>query len=181
MILHVCCAPCSIYSLTYWRQQGEEPLLFYFNPNIHPYAEYLKRRDTLLMMAEREQVPLILSPHYPLRAFLSEAMAAENRCLACYRLRLEETARQALRLGQKEFSTTLLISPYQQHEMLHRIGEEIAARCGLVFRYADLRSGFRDSQAEARQRGYYLQNYCGCLFSELERQQRRKAGKGEQV
>ena len=180
MLLHVCCAPCTIYSLAYWREQGEDVQLYYFNPNIHPYAEYQKRLETLKQFVEAESVThplvLIIAKEYPLRDFLVSALATEPRCDACYSMRLQRTAEMALELGEKEFSTTLLISPYQQHERIAELGEAVAAQYGLRFRYADLRPGFRGSQNEARDRGYYRQKYCGCVFSELERATSPKRG-----
>ena len=169
MLLHVCCAPCSIYSLSYWREQGLNPHLCYYNPNIHPYTEYQQRLDTLKQFATDEKATLTIAEEYPLHEFFASALASEPRCDACYRLRLDYTAKLAVALGETEFSTTLLISPYQRHEQLAVIGQEIAAEYGLLFRYADLRPGFRSSQSEARERGYYRQKYCGCLFSDYER------------
>ena len=91
----------------------------------------------------------------------------ENRCVKyCYRVRLEQTARYAKEHGYDTFSTTLLISPYQNHKALKKIGEEMAEKYGLNFLYRDFRPGFREGQAEARELGLYMQKYCGCVFSE---------------
>lgn len=91
----------------------------------------------------------------------------ENRCVKyCYRVRLEQTARYAKEHGYDTFSTTLLISPYQNHNALKKIGEEMAEKYGLNFLYRDFRPGFREGQAEARELGLYMQKYCGCVFSE---------------
>ena len=91
----------------------------------------------------------------------------ENRCVKyCYRVRLEQTAKYAKENGYDTFSTTLLISPYQNHEALKKIGEEMAEKYGLTFLYRDFRSGFKEGQTEARELGLYMQKYCGCVFSE---------------
>ena len=91
----------------------------------------------------------------------------ENRCVKyCYRVRFEQTARYAKEHGYDTFSTTLLISPYQNHNALKKIGEEMAEKYGLNFLYRDFRPGFREGQAEARELGLYMQKYCGCVFSE---------------
>ena len=169
MLLHTCCAPCAIYSLNYWRENGKIPRLYYFNPNIHPFMEYQRRLETLKEFATNENVELIVSPEYPYLDFLRSALEVQDRCLSCYTTRLEATAKQAVLLGEKEISTTLLISPYQKHELLKETGEKIAEKYGIVFLYADLRPGFRSSQTISKERKYYRQPYCGCIFSEFER------------
>ncbi|MDR1588181.1 MAG: epoxyqueuosine reductase QueH, partial [Treponema sp.] len=97
------------------------------------------------------------------------------RCLFCYRLRLEKTAARAAELGCGAFSTTLLISPYQDHEAVRKTGEEIAKRYAIPFLYRDFRPLFRGGQEKARERGLYMQKYCGCVFSEEERYLKKKA------
>jgi len=150
-----------------------EPTLYYDNPNIHPYGEYLKRRETLEQLERDEQLQVVYSQEYNLREYLREALAAEEqgaawRCRACYLLRLTATARYAKAHGYRSISTSLLISPYQQHDLIAALGRDAAAAYDLSFAYADLRPGFRESQSEARSRGYYRQRYCGCIFSEME-------------
>ena len=94
----------------------------------------------------------------------------ETRCQDyCYPVRLEQTAKYAKENGYEAFSTTLLVSPYQKHEELKNIGEQIAKKYGLQFLYRDFRTGFREGQAKARELGMYMQKYCGCIFSEEER------------
>lgn len=99
----------------------------------------------------------------------------ENRCVKyCYRVRLEQTAKYAKENGYDTFSTTLLISPYQNHEALKKIGNEMAQKYNLTFLYRDFRPGFREGQAEARELGLYMQKYCGCVFSEEQSQLAKK-------
>lgn len=94
----------------------------------------------------------------------------QNRCTNyCYRTRLEKTAQYAKENGYDSFSTTLLVSPYQKHDDIKRIGEELAEKYGLEFHYVDFRAGYREGQAKARELGLYMQKYCGCIFSEEER------------
>ena len=108
---------------------------------------------------------------YGLRLFLKDICQAnfddekENRCLKCYKLRLERTASFAAREGYKAFSTTLLISPYQNHEAIKSIAEDLAAKYGIEFLYRDFRPLFRVGQAQARSAEMYMQKYCGCIFS----------------
>jgi len=174
MLVHACCAPCSIYTVKYWRSLGIEPVLFFFNPNIHPYSEYLSRRQALEQLEQDDGVRIIFAGDYPLTRFLKGAIHPQetgfgSRCEFCYGMRLEATAEIACDAGFSEFSTTLLISPYQQHELVIAEGMRVALAGNLIFAQADLRPGFRESQNEARTRGYYRQKYCGCLFSELDR------------
>lgn len=170
LLLHTCCAPCSVYCVDRLRSEGIEPVSFWFNPNIHPYQEYKARRDTLLTYAAGIGLELIVQENYGLRPFV-RAVAADidGRCAYCYTCRLEETARYAAQNGFPHFSTTLLVSPYQDHEGIRRAAEELAARYGVSFLYRDFRVGFRQGQSKARELGLYMQKYCGCVFSEEER------------
>jgi len=170
LLLHTCCAPCSVYCVESLRAEGIEPVSFWYNPNIHPYQEYKARRDTLREYAERIGLALLVREDYGLRHFV-QAVAADidRRCAYCYTVRLEETARYAQEHGYTSFTTTLLISPYQNHELLRQTGEQLAEKYGLTFLYRDFRPGFRDGQAKARELGLYMQKYCGCVFSEEDR------------
>jgi len=170
VLLHICCAPCSIATLKVFKENGFEPLGYFFNPNIHPYKEFSRRKETLRQYLEEEKVPLVIEEDYLLEDFLRMVVHKEKqRCLHCYRLRLETAARYAREKGMERFSTTLLISPYQKHDSIKEIGEEMADKYGLQFIYLDLRPVFRESLRQARERGLYLQGYCGCIFSEKER------------
>lgn len=170
LLLHTCCAPCSVACVDSLRQEGLEPTSFWYNPNIHPYQEYKIRRDTLRDYAARIGMTLIVEEEYGLRPFIQAvAEDIDHRCAWCYARRLEETARFAAEHGYTHFSTTLLISPYQQHDVIARTGETAAARYNIQFLYRDFRSLFREGQAKARALGLYMQKYCGCIFSEEDR------------
>ena len=171
LLLHTCCAPCSVYCIKSLRKEGIEPVVYWFNPNIHPYVEYKTRRDTLKEYTASIGVQAIFDENYGLKDFCKNVINdLENRCVKyCYRVRLEQTAKYAKENGYDTFSTTLLISPYQNHEALKKIGEEMAEKYGLNFLYRDFRPGFRQGQAEARELGLYMQKYCGCIFSEESR------------
>jgi predicted adenine nucleotide alpha hydrolase (AANH) superfamily ATPase len=152
------------------REEKIDPCLFWHNPNIHPAAEYEARRDCLAEYAGREKLKLEMTDEYGLRLFLSAVSSAlEKRCAICYSLRLEKTASFAAENGFQAFSTSLLISPYQNHDELKRAGEEAASRNGVSFLYRDFRPLFRESRERARAWGMYMQKYCGCVFSEEER------------
>lgn len=170
LLLHACCGPCATYSTMAFAEEGLRPALYYANPNIHPYKEWERRQEGLQTLAKARNLPLMVDEDYALEDFLKETIAlGDDRCLHCYRTRLSRTARAARDGGFSVFSTTLLISPYQKHELIREIGEEIGREYGVEFLYRDLRPGFRQSQQHAREMGLYRQGYCGCIFSEKER------------
>ena len=178
MLLHVCCAPCSIQCVETLLAEDVQLHLFWYNPNIHPYTEYRSRGNSLYNFAAEKNLPLTIEDDYGLRSFIKGVAAIEEngespgkkkRCGFCYRLRMRRAARFAVERGFDAFSTTLLISPYQDHELIREIGEDLAVLYGLEFLYRDFRPLFRESQNQARSAGYYMQKYCGCIFSEEER------------
>jgi predicted adenine nucleotide alpha hydrolase (AANH) superfamily ATPase len=173
LLLHTCCAPCTIHPLAALREEGWEVAGYFYNPNIHPYREWQRRRDALSHYATQERFPVEVVEGYDLEAFLGEALAQGSaRCASCYRRRLAAVARAARAGGFDAFSTTLLVSPYQRHDEIRRSGEELARTEGVPFVYRDFRPGFRAAQAKAKQLGVYRQPYCGCIFSEREWYQR---------
>lgn len=170
LLLHTCCAPCSIKCIEALRAEKIEPDLFWYNPNIHPYTEYRSRRDALKEYAQLVGAPLFLNDEYGLRPFvLAVSPDFGARCEHCYRSRLVAAAEFAKGNGYDGFSTTLLISPYQNHELIKQIAQKAADDKEIVFIYRDFRKHFRSGQKEARDLGIYMQKYCGCVFSEEER------------
>ena len=171
LLLHTCCAPCSVYCIDSLRKENIEPTIYWYNPNIHPYMEYKSRRDCLKEYTKQIEVEAIFEEEYGLKEFCKNVINdLQNRCKNyCYKVRLEQTAKYAKENGYDAISTTLLISPYQNHELLKEIGEEVAKKYGLTFFYRDFRIGFREGQAKARELGLYMQKYCGCVFSEEDR------------
>lgn len=169
--MHTCCAPCSVYCIDRLRSEGIEPTLFWYNPNIHPYIEYKTRRDCLKEYAKQVGVGLIVDEEYGLDEFCRNVVSdLTNRCVNyCYKKRLTETVRYAAKNGYDSFTTTLLVSPYQKHEELIQVCEELSHLSGVKFLYRDFREGFREGQAKARELGLYMQKYCGCVFSEEDR------------
>lgn len=170
ILLHTCCAPCSIYCVKHLRQEGMEPISYWFNPNIHPYTEYRSRKTTLEKYAQTINLPLIIENNYGLRPFIKSVIDdLEHRCLYCYQIRLEQTACYAAEHHFDSFSTTLLVSPFQKHEALIAAGETAANQYGIPFLYRDFRIGFQEGQHTAKELSLYMQKYCGCIFSEEER------------
>jgi len=171
VLMHTCCAPCSVYCIEELRNEGIEPTLYWYNPNIHPYMEYKARRNTLKQYSEMIKVKTIFEEEYGLKEFCKNVVNdLDNRCSNyCYKVRLEKTAKYAKENGFDAITTTLLVSPYQKHDILKQQGEEIAKKYGLKFLYRDFRVGFKEGQAKAREIGLYMQKYCGCIFSEEDR------------
>lgn len=168
LLMHTCCAPCSIYCIDSLRNEGIEPVAYWFNPNIHPYIEYKTRRDTLIEYSKLINLKLIINENYGLKEFCKNVVNdLDNRCINyCYRVRLEETAKFAKENGYDAFTSTLFVSPYQKHEELKKVCEEMAKKYNVEFLYRDFRPGFREGQAKARELGLYMQKYCGCVFSD---------------
>jgi hypothetical protein len=177
VLLHMCCGPCSIAPVKYLRSHQLDFVGYYYNPNIHPYKEFKRRLETLEEYAAQEHFPLIVDDEYPLGEFLRRIMSAEDaRCRECYVIRLQMVARKAKELGCDAFSTTLLVSPYQNHALIKEIGEQIASNEGISFYYADYRPGWHEAVQESRDRTMYRQPYCGCIFSEQERYYKPRKG-----
>ncbi len=170
LLLHTCCAPCSIYCIKSLREEGIEPTLYWYNPNIHPYAEYKARRDCLKEYAKLVGVELIIEDAYGLDEFVCNvADKLTTRCEDyCYPKRLRKAMEYAKQNGFDTISTTLLYSIYQKHEYIEELMYGLANEIGLDFLYRDFREGWQEGQDTARAIGLYMQKYCGCVFSEEE-------------
>ncbi len=173
LLLHTCCAPCSVYPIKALRGEGVEPTLFWYNPNIHPYAEYVARRDCLKNYATEIGVELVVEDEYGLDEFVCKVNRAAGNLLTrcedyCYPLRLRRVFEYAVANNYDAVTTTLLYSIYQKHEIIAKMMEELAAEYGVKFLYRDFREGWKEGQEEARRVGLYMQKYCGCVYSEEE-------------
>ena len=126
----------------------------FYNPNIRPLAEYERRLLTMEHFATVVGLKVIYEPN--------DVMIDVEACAQCYKVRLAKTAAKANEGGYDCFSTTLLISPYQKHDLLKKIGLEIGHQFGVEFFYQDFRVGFRESQKIAKEMKLYRQKYCGC-------------------
>ena len=173
VLMHTCCAPCSVYCIKALDKEGIKPDLFWFNPNIHPYTEYKSRRDCLIEYSKSDEInlKLIIKDDYGVDEFCKNVSSSINtRCIDyCYRVRFEETVKFAKENGYDAFTSTLFVSIYQNHDYMKKICEELAEKYEIKFLYRDFRVGFREGQNEAREKGLYMQKYCGCIFSEEER------------
>lgn len=170
LLLHICCGPCAVYPVGILRESGAEVHGLYFNPNIHPYQEFVRRRETLEKWAKETDLPVIFSDNYDLEGFLRETVFRETqRCRFCYLLRLGEAAHIARRGKFDAFSTTLLYSKFQKHDLIAEIGREMARRQGIDFFYRDFREGWKEGIRLSKEYGMYRQQYCGCIYSERDR------------
>lgn len=178
LLLHTCCAPCSVYCIEQLKKENIDITSYWYNPNIHPYKEYESRLETLKKYNEEIGIPIIINDYYGLKEFCKNTINKLNsRCGYCYLCRLENAASYAKENGYDAFSTTLLISPYQNHELLKKTGDMLAKKYDIKFLYKDFRAGFREGQNKARSLGLYMQKYCGCIFSEEERYLSKKNSK----
>lgn len=170
LLLHTCCAPCSIYCIKTLREEGIEPTLYWYNPNIHPYAEYKARRDCLKEYADSINAKLVLDDVYGLDEFCRNVSdKIDQRCERyCYPKRLRQAFEYAKENGYDAISTTLLYSIYQKHDFITELMFALAEEYGIEFVYRDFREGWREGQDAARNLGLYMQKYCGCVFSEEE-------------
>jgi hypothetical protein len=171
LLLHICCAPCLTATLESWRSEPADVTGVFFNPNIHPSTEHQRRHDTLVAYAGQTGLPLLGEPLYDVAGWLRMVQGHEKkgeRCRLCISQRLHYTAQLAAATDIPAFSTTLLVSPYQEHEIIREEGERAAAAAGVKFAYRDLRPRYHRSLELSREAGLYRQNYCGCIYSEAE-------------
>ncbi len=173
ILLHICCAPCTIYPLRILRDEDHEVTGFFHNPNIQPYLEYAKRLETVETYAAQEGLPFIRQEGYHPEEHLRQvAFREEERCRYCYLLRLTRAAEVARRDRYDAFTTTLLYSRFQKHDLIRQIGESVAGEQGVPFLYRDFREGWSEGVRVSKEIGMYRQPYCGCLYSEQERYSR---------
>ena len=168
LLMHTCCAPCSVYCIDKLREEGIEPTVYWYNPNIHPYTEYKARRECLKEYTKSINVQAIFEEEYGLDEFCKEAVKNLNaRCVNyCYPVRLRKTFEYAKEHGYDTVTTTLLYSIYQKHDFIKKLMEQYSEEYGIDFLYRDFRVGFWEGHQKAHDLGLYMQKYCGCVFSE---------------
>lgn len=186
LLLHTCCAPCSVACVRQLREENIEPVSFWYNPNIHPFTEYRARRNCLREYAKSISLELVEEDEYGLEKFVKAVVGdISNRCGYCYGLRLGQAAKYAADHGFDAFCTTLTVSPYQNTPLIFETGEKLARAFGVKFSPYDFSPRYREGQEEARAIGLYMQKYCGCIFSEEDRylgwKKRRKARQAQRA
>lgn len=174
ILLHMCCGPCSCYPAKQLRAEGHTITGYFFNPNIHPYKEFSRRLEAAKEFAAKENFPIVADEEYRLREFLVPALQLDaekerSRCQLCYTWRLRESARFAKAHGFDAFTSSLFVSPYQQHDLMREAAEKISQEEEIPFFYEDFRPGWQEGVEISLALELYRQPYCGCIFSEEER------------
>ena len=170
LLLHSCCAPCTIYPLSKLRETGYSVTAYFHNPNIHPFKEFRRRLVSLEEFARKDKFPLFIDKKYGLTDFIRKvAFHEENRCTYCYQMRLENVADFAVKNKFDAFSTTLLYSKYQKHDLIKSYGQQLSSQYGINFIYEDFREGWQLGIDQSKEMEMYRQPYCGCIYSEQER------------
>jgi hypothetical protein len=170
ILLHVCCGPCAAYPVKILQVAGHSVHGFFFNPNIHPYKEFRRRIDALNLLCEKTPFDVEIDREYGLKDFLRQVVHHEDkRCGICYMMRLTSAARQAKKIGADAFTSTLLYSRHQKHELIKKVAVECEKQYDIPFYYDDFRVGWQEGIDMAIEMGLYRQPYCGCIYSEQER------------
>jgi predicted adenine nucleotide alpha hydrolase (AANH) superfamily ATPase len=143
---------------------------FFYNPNIHPLAEHVLRLESAKKLLSHMKMPATVAEGYDIEQYFRATVYREqNRCAACYHLRLQKAALLANSLNLDAFTTSLLVSPYQQHELIREIGQAVGTENGIEFYYEDFRPGWKETRQMSSDLELYRQKYCGCIYSERER------------
>jgi epoxyqueuosine reductase len=170
ILLHICCAPCSIYPIDFIADKGFFVMGYFYKDNIHPYTEMIKREKTLDEYAKKIGLKIIKKDEYNMEGFLRNMVFREShRCSVCYYERLKSAAKIAKKGKFDYFSTTLLYSKFQNHDLIKNIGESIGKEEGIRFYYHDFREGWRFGIEKSKELNMYRQQYCGCIYSEKKR------------
>lgn len=175
LMLHSCCAPCSS-AVIERLMKNFELIIYYYNPNIEPEDEYVKRLEEqkrLLLQASFAEGIKLISGEYDNDEFRRVVHGMENapeggiRCRECIRMRMESTALKALELGCEYFATTLSVSPHKNAEYINQIGRELEKKHKVKYLYSDFKKkeGYKRSIALSQMYDLYRQDYCGCLFA----------------
>jgi predicted adenine nucleotide alpha hydrolase (AANH) superfamily ATPase len=177
LLLHICCAPDATIGIDrlapHWETTG-----FFYNPNIHPAAEYEKRHEAMDQLSEATGLPFKTGEYDPdqwkvMVQGLEDEPEKGLRCELCFRERLRKTAREARDGGYDAFAAVLTVSPHKDASLINKLGAEAGQEFGVEYLPTDLKKmdGFKRSVQMSKELGIYRQNYCGCEYS-----QRQKAG-----
>lgn len=176
ILLHSCCAPCSSHVIDVLSKHFNITILYY-NSNIEPYEEYLKRKEEEIRFIKEynntNRLDIIdcdydNEKYHELVKGLEDCKEGGNRCFKCYRMRLEYTAIKAKELNYDYFGTTLTVSPYKNSQKLNEIGEELEKKYNIKYLYSDFKknNGYKHSIEMSKEYNLYRQNYCGCIYSQ---------------
>lgn len=176
LLLHSCCAPCSSYVITYLYDYFDITILYY-NPNIHPYEEYKKRKDEQIRLISNFNGVKIIDCDYDNDIYNEVIKGLENepergsRCTKCFYLRLNKTGEIAKKNDFEYFGTTLTVSPYKNAKLLNEIGEDISKKYDIKWLYSDFKKndGYKKSIELSKKYDLYRQDYCGCIYSKRDK------------
>lgn len=182
LLLHACCGPCSSYCIEYLSKYFDITILYY-NPNIYPDKEYMRRLDELKRLIHQiphvNKLELIESRYIPDEYYnsvkgLEQLGERSERCYECYKLRMEECAKVARDNNYDFFTTTLSISPYKDAEWINEIGINLEKQYNVKYLYADFKkkNGYKRSIELSKEYKMYRQDYCGCVYSKVEHDKR---------
>lgn len=170
LLMHICCSNCALYPISALRDRGIKVKGLWFNPNIHPFAEYRNRLNSLKKLEFLWDLDMEYMDYYGLTEYVRNVAGNENRrCEYCYTVRLETAAKKAIALKADAFTTSLLVSPFQKFGLIAEIGRSMQDRYSVEFFSEDFRSGFNEGRRTSRDLDLYRQKYCGCIYSEMER------------
>lgn len=175
LLLHSCCGPCSSYVISYLTNYFDITILYY-NPNIYPYDEYLKRKQEQIKLINEIDCSNnldIMDCDYDNDLYEKCIIGLENepergnRCMVCYNLRMEKTAKMAKECNYDYFCTTLSVSPYKNSEWINKIGEKLQNKYNINWLYSDFKKkdGYKQSILLSKKYNLYRQDYCGCIYS----------------
>lgn len=182
LLIHSCCAPCNSYVLEYLYEYFDI-YIYFFNPNINISGEFEKRYlEQERYVKESGKLVHIIKGKFDVQEFLHAIKGHElkgegsERCTKCFELRLENTAKKALELGMDYFTSSLTISPMKDAELLNKIGEKYGDIYNIKWLPSDFKkkNGYKNSIELSKKYGLYRQDYCGCSFSKLESELRKK-------
>lgn len=165
LLMHMCCAPCSVYPLSALQDEGIDVEGLFYNPNIHPKDEYERRRKNVEGFSQAKELKVNYIDDFRQDTWEGFKGSTGERCNMCYSIRMDKAAAYAREHGFDAFTTSLLVSPYQKHELIRELGEKSAKKHGVEFYYKDFRPGFRQGQQMAKEMGLYRQKFCGCIVS----------------
>ena len=170
LLLHICCGPCSAACVKVLREENMDITGYWYNPNIHPYKEYESRLNALKEYSKMIDLNVVYNDYYGLREFTTNVIdKLDNRCGYCYASRMENVIKYAKENGYDAFTSTLFISPYQNHDLLKSICEGLSKKYDIKFHYVDFRPYYYEGKKMFKETGLYMQKYCGCVYSEEER------------
>jgi predicted adenine nucleotide alpha hydrolase (AANH) superfamily ATPase len=177
ILMHQCCAPCSVYTVKVLKKSFDTIYGYYYNPNIHPVKEFYLRLESVEKFNKKNNINSIIDEYYGLKEFVRKSVyREENRCVFCYAWRIEKAAAVAKKGNFDYFTTTLLFSKMQNHELIKELCQSFARKYGVPFYYNDFREGWNEGLSESKNMDIYRQQYCGCIYSEEYRYKKQLSG-----